>query len=333
MKYFSTKVVLGFAVVLFAAVAAVKAETDDRSFIFSTSLEHKTLTELGVKFAESGNSAAGYLPYLNGTAPSLKTPWFQALNLKNAIDPEDDEGKKAQAAALAAAGPDLEALIAASRKQDYVMWGTLVKPDPKVTPFSITTLNFIDLTRLAYLLVGDAKLRAAQGDSSAEERLLAAVRIGHHMEEDVESFAIVWGSLVKSKAATALSELYDKQGKKDLAQSWKQYAGSMEFKRKVVIETLKEMPGWSQAQTEAFVRNDDYPTSMRLEALIVARYCISSREAGLKCRIIGPPGWAKKLEQEAKFSDPQAASILALLKNPITLDELSWVEFAVPDKD
>ena len=149
MKHHSTKLILGLAIVLLAASAP--AETDDKSFIFSTSLEDKALTELGVKFSEPGNSAEGYLPYLNGTAPSLKTDWFQALTLKNAIDPEDDEAKKAQAAALAAAGPDLEALIAASRKQDYVMWGKLVKPDPDITPFSITTLNFIEFARLAGL--------------------------------------------------------------------------------------------------------------------------------------------------------------------------------------
>ena len=327
MKHHLIRLFLASAIIL-AAAAAVAA--DDPGVIFSVSGEQKALADLGVKFTEPGNAAEGYLPYLNGTAPSMKATWFQALNLGNAIDPKDEEQKKAQAAALAAAGPDLDALIAASRKQDYVMWGTLVKPDPKLTPFSMQTLNFLDLTRLACLLVGDAKIRAAKGDPSAEERLLAAVRIGHHCEQDVESFTLIWGALIRVKAANALSELYEKQGKKDLAEAWKKYAASMETRRKAGIDTIKAFPNWTEAQLKAFILNQENPTSMRLEALIVGRYCLHSKEDALKCRLTGQPAWVKAVRQEVKFSDPQAQAILPLLDNAMTTKELTMMDFNVP---
>jgi hypothetical protein len=329
MNHHLTRLFLALAILL-AAAGAIAA--DDPNLIFSISGEHKALADLGVKFTEPGNSAEGYLPYLNGTAPAMKAQWFQALNLQNAIDPKDDAAKKAQAAALAAAGPDLDALLAASRKQDYIMWGTLIKPDPKKTPFTMKTLNFIDLTRLAYLLVGDAKIRAAKGDATAEERLLAAVRIGHHCTEDVESFSLVWGSLIKSKAAEELSALYAAQGKKDLADKWKQYSESMLQRRKAAIDAMHAVPNWSEAQYKAFILNPDMPTSLRLDALISARYCTRSKEDALKCRVTGPPAWVKELREDVKFADPQAATILPLLDVAMTSKELSMMDFNVPPK-
>jgi len=322
MKGLMTK--LGLAAAILVAVAA---QPNDNLSSFSIAAENKALADLGVVFPDPGNAAVGYLPYLDGSAPSMKTPWFQALNLKNAIAPEDEEGKKAQALALASAGPDLDALLAASRKKDYIMWGLLIKPDPKVTPFSMQLLNFMDLACLAHLMIGDAKIRAAAGDQSAEERMLAAVRIGHHLEEDVTAFGLVWGTIIKEKAAKALSEFYAAKGKKELAEKWSRYSVSMEAKRKTIMEFIKTAAASPRDRIEAVVTNPDYPTSLRIETLVQAHYCTSSREAGLKCRIIGPPAWVKQLEQEAKFQDPQAQAILPLLKNPLSLEELTQMDF------
>lgn len=327
MKDHYTRLLVALAVVLVAAVAMA---ADDPAVIFSISGEHKALERLGIKFTEPGNAAEAYLPYLNGTAPSCKQGWFQALNVNNAIDPKDEEQKQAQAKARAAAGPDLDALLAASRKTDYIMWGKLIKPDPKITPFSIQSLNFLDLARLAYLLVGDAKIRAAAGEKSAEERMLAAVRIGHHLEEDVQPFGAVWGMMIREKAAAALAE-YHAPTNKEKSEQWAAYAAATSKKRKAMVMALKDLAGWPEDRLRAIILNQDIMTSFRLEALNAARYCTESREDALKCRITGEPAWVKKVRREAKFSDPQAAAILPLLDNPLSLDELGKISFIKGD--
>lgn len=311
-------------VVLLLGLAAVASDLDLK--LLSESAERARLTELGLGYTDPGNAAEDYWPYFNGSAPLMKAPWWKKIT--ELMKSEDPAGKAALHQAIQEAGPELDRLLAASRKKDYQLWGVFIKPDPKTNIVELKAPEYFDLFVPVRLLMARAQELEAGGEKKAvEEHYFAVIRIGNHLEQDPLTMSYILGNALKTSAASALVKFYETQGAAETAKKWDQYLSQLKARKETVRLIGEAMIYWSQAQAEPFIRNEDMPTCYRLEALANRVYCMESKEAGLKCKAMGPPAWVKKLKKEVAFEDPQARVILALLDNPLTAKQMLSIGF------
>ena len=310
----------GKAKLTLAAAFAVLCVSATAAFLAPASLktEANTLAGLGVTYTETGNAAETYLPYLREEKPVVKEAWFKELNLASIAAPTNDKERQAAKDAVVKARADLDVLIAASKKSGYALWGTLYTPPATNSPWMGDAVDYPAVIRLATLLIPDAQ--ATADPKAAEEKLLAAVRIGNHFETDVTSIGFLIGNVLKKWTAIALADFYTKQGKPELADKWKKYSEHVDERMKFIRAQIKAMGGYNQEQIMQVMNDPDAPVCLKAEAIVSQHYCITSKVALAQCKVLGPPGWVKKLEADNK--DPQLAVIIPLLKNEPTWEQI-----------
>lgn len=323
MKRWTVTAVIG--VLLLGLVAAVSDEDLKK---LSVSAEQARLTELGVTQTEPGNAAETYAAYLMDKAPIVKAEWFFQVTWSKVETPKDQAEKDLIAKGVKEAGADLDLLVAAGKRKDYQFWGPFWKPDPKANALNPGIPSYFTLTRLVSLLAARGKDLEAQGNATAAaEQYLAVVRIGNHLEREPIGLGYMFGMGLKKHGAQALAALYEK-GNPELAGKWKKYVEILDPRRAIIKMFFKDSAQWPPARAEAFIRNTDMPTSLRLEVLSFQNYCGQSTTAAAKCKALGPPDWVKKLKKEAPFSDPQAKIILPLMENSASWQDIMAIFLA-----
>ena len=299
------------------AILSIAAASDTYQAQLSLKAERQALADLGVASSEPGNAAEVYAPYLKSEKPIIKENWLKDLAIPQILHPESKD-LAAVKAAVVKARADLDALVAASRKSDYALYGTFYKPNPNQHPMLDDVLEYVPFTKVALLLIQDAKDTA--DPKAAEEKLLALARIGQQFENDATTFGFSLGNIMKKHAGNALADLYAGQGKAELAEKWKKQAVSDEARAKTIRLVGAAAGAWDEAAVTALVRNPDLPISLKIQVIIMQHYCGTSQAKMAQCKVLGAPGWVKKLEAEMK--DPQAQVFFALLKNDLTWKEI-----------
>jgi hypothetical protein len=299
-------------VVLLAVALLGAAEAKDEGLgYFSVAAAGTMQEKLGAAFTEDGNAAETYYKYIMQDAAIEKEAWFIALDQVVILKPENEEHQQIISTALTQGEADLQAVAAASQMKGYELWGNLFKPDTSKNIYGIDLPSYRNLMKLGQLLIVQGSRKALAGDKDgARENLLAAYRVGAHLQRDPIAMAYIIGNVLEMEAVRALIDLGDKAaGPADL--------GFLEARRDAFKQIYNTMAGWEREPVERFVKDEDMPLSMRLDCLGMHYHCASSAAKCLYCYYTGAPGWAKDLLQETKFSDPQAQVFLKIMQNEL----------------
>jgi hypothetical protein len=279
--------------------------------LLSVKAEEDRLTLLGVSFSEAGDAADIYLPYLQKDAAIAKNAWFSEISSSCLAD-KDPLACKWVKPALAAAGPDLDELVKASRRKDANLWKQF-KPDPATDVFQQPLPDYFNLRQLTVLL----DMRGLQLDrdgkpDQALEQLLASLRIGCHLEKDRILLGRLVGLGIKISAADALARHFSANA--DAAAKWTIY-GQLQRARAVESRrVVEQFASWEAEDAKAFIRNTDFPEALNFEGLIQLHYCVSSDFAIVKCGVAGPPDWVVKAEDDYAKKDEFSKAMVTILR-------------------
>jgi len=303
------------AAIIAVAILAPQARADlaDWSSL-SVSAENTRLKELGVEFPDPGNAADLYLPYLTGKTGIITNPLFVDVSIAMIESPEDGDAEKMDQA-LKAAAADLDAVMAASRRLECSVWGVHLRPDMNKILFSQDTPEYLNLFKLALLLIYRGDALAEDGDSrGAELNYLAALRIGHHLESEPELFGYVVGLALKDNAAARLAGLYQNLEQNEKARNFANYADITSKRIQAKNILFQEIPSWKRETVERFVLDIDAPYALRFDTLVGRHYCLHREPILVRCALLGPPRWVTQLEDEFARLDDLSMQLVQVLQ-------------------
>jgi hypothetical protein len=324
-----TRCFIGFLFLGVLSLSLFGAKVPDEGWDYvSWQSEKRLLERAGLDFPDSGNAAELYYPYLSQGAWTLDRQSFDKVPMDEILAPSDEAQKEKINNLAGSVNDDLAAIMEASGRKEYVLWGVYWTPDPKKTPLAVSVPEYMDLAKLSCLIIFQGKQLEKEGDyDKAEMRYLSAARTGLHLQRDPLALAFIHGARLCGKAATAMSSLEKLRGNDEAGEKWQDLAEYMNRRAEVSGGLLSRMQDkWGRERTELFVKDTDMAYPLRLDCLVENHYCLKSTAACKRCRLTGPPLWVRQLEDELKWEDPQAEIIMALLKNRAEKETCGYIK-------
>ncbi len=288
---------------LLAGLAAWAAPTKWQALSVSKEAERAKL--MGVEYTKDGNAADVYIAYMTKDPEIAKLDWYKAIRNVKITEPADAAEKKAVAAAVVAAGPDLDKLYEASQMKDFKLWGPHYKVDPEQHWALWEIPNFLPMRQLCKLMVARAgELEAAGKKAEAREQLLAVVRIGNHFEDSPMLIGYAIGLSFKQIGAKGMSDFHERQGNQDGVRAWTLYHDFTRARAPAAMQFVHALFGESDVYATSLLLDQDLPQCARLEAAVQLHYCTKDRTSFLKCIAMGTPDWLVETENKLAAQDP-----------------------------
>ena len=280
--------------------------------------------------SEDGNAAGYFLKAIHydprrTDAGGLKSTydWWNKFKTDDIKD-MDPIGNNVLASALKI--PELDIIVKGSMQKDYHWIGIYASPSPRpdATIFDYVIPSYMDIMRLCRILQARAIDKLAQGDrAGAEADMLATVRAGHILQQDITLIGMMVGFSIESAMAKDLPGFYRKAGDEAKAKAWEDFLPGIERRREAARAFIRYTQAAPSEELIKVADNRSLPRAARFEIVLMA--VVNSMLNHPSTIITGVPRKIKKFLLADHYEDPEMVIVQLKLIEDVYVGQLSTI--------